>query len=440
MAGFELYNHQKLVLQYMTVFPQFALFMEQGTGKTLPTLCRLLDLYREGAIQNALIVAPKSTMGAWERDMEMFGSDADTLRSFITVVNYDMVWRRKKYDREWDAIVLDESHFIKNHTSKRAAFLLKLALKSSYRYILTGTPIGNGRLEDIWSQFAFLYPRLNRGRVASEILGTRTEFLERYCLLNQWWQPYKYINVAELQEIIEAHSYRVTKEECLDLPDKLPDEVWDVELKEPKIYKELHEESTLLEHDLLAPNSLVRMAKLRQVCSGFLQLEDEILNLKCEKPKILKDFLENWDKKLVIFCNFRYSIEVVSKLLQKLKIEYVTLDGEQEDKNIWRRFQEDDSVQVIVCQYQSAAQGVDLYAADTIIYYEPTLSSTILEQSRDRIHRVGQASKCSYIHLITKGTIERAIYKALQGYSDFSEKLFTEYMGQYTRSYAGGHK
>lgn len=78
-----------------------------------------------------------------------------------------------------------------------------------------------------------------------------------------------------------------------------------------------------------------------------------------------------------------------------------------------------------------------MYAADTIIYYEPTLSSTILEQSRDRIHRVGQSQKCSYIHFITKGTVETAIYKALKGYTDFSEKLFEESMYEYQRSYSG---
>ena len=244
MAGFELYDHQKLVLQYMTVFPQFALFMEQGTGKTLPTLCRLLDLYREGEPSkrfNCSTQKHDGSLGAGYGNV-WFRCRYPTFLHHCGELRHGVA--KERIRSRMGAIVLDESHFIKNHTSKRAAFLLKLALKSSYRYILTGTPIGNGRLEDIWSQFAFLYPRLNRGRVTSEILGTRTEFMERYCVLNQWWQPYKYINVAELQEIIDAHSYRVTKEECLDLPDKLPDEVWDVELKEPKIYKELHEEGS----------------------------------------------------------------------------------------------------------------------------------------------------------------------------------------------------
>ena len=112
------------------------------------------------------------------------------------------------------------------------------------------------------------------------------------------------------------------------------------------------------------------------------------------------------------------------------------LDGEQKDKAIWRQFQSDPSIQVFIGQYQSASTGIDLFAADTILYYEPTLSSNLLEQSRDRIHRIGQNQKCSYLHFITKGTVEVAIYKALKGFSDFNERLFTEYMKTYTRSFS----
>jgi SNF2 family DNA or RNA helicase len=120
-----------------------------------------------------------------------------------------------------------------------------------------------------------------------------------------------------------------------------------------------------------------------------------------------------------------------------MKIKYVVLDGEQKDKTIWRKFQVDKRIRVIVCQYQTANAGIDLFASDTIIYYEPTLRSNILEQSRDRIHRSGQKEKCSYIHLLTRGTVEVDIYRALAGYSDFSEALFTRYMNGYRRSYDG---
>ena len=412
----KLYHHQKLALQYLRFNDSFALFMEQGTGKTLPTLVRILELYKQGEIENALIVGPKATMGAWYRDCELFDTkDRQLLENLITVINYDSVWRKNKgYDRQWDCIVLDESHFIKNRTSKRSSFLLKLSLGAKYRYILTGTPIGNGQLENIWAQYAFLKPTVVRGRVASEIFGTYSKFQDKYCILNQWWKPYRYINVDELQDIISEYCYRVTKSECLDLPDKLPDEVYDIELKEPKLYKELHKHSTIEEMDLLAENPLARMTKLRQICSGFINDEQgELTELKCEKLKVLQEFLDGWEKKLVIFCEFRYSIDAVSGLLKKLKIKHVVLDGRQKDKQIWRKFQTDPKIQVIICQYQSGSAGIDLYSADTIIFYEPTLRSNTLEQAKDRIHRIGQTSKCSYIHFITKGTIEVAIYRAL---------------------------
>ncbi len=434
-----LYRHQKLALQYMRLNDSFALFMEQGCGKTLPTLYRILELGKQAEIKNALIVAPKATMGAWYRDCELFNEkDRLILENLITVINYDSVWRKGKgYDREWDCIVLDESHKIKNRTSKRASFLLKLSLKAKYRYILTGTPIGNGQLENIWAQYAFLKPTVVRGRIASEIFGTYRQFEDKYCILNQWWKPYKYLNVDELQGIISQYCYRVTKVECLDLPEKLPDEVYDIELKELRLYKELHKHSTIEEMDLLAENPLARMTKLRQICSGFLNDGTEIHELKCEKLNALKEFLDGWEKKLVIFCHFTKSINNVSELLKKLKIKHVILDGRQKDKQIWRKFQNNSKIQIIICQYQSASMGIDLYAADTIIFYEPTLSSNTLEQAKDRIHRIGQTNKCSYIHFITKGTIETAIHRALKNYNDFSEKLFLEYMTEYTKSYAG---
>lgn len=414
-----------------------------------------MDLAKSGNIETALVVAPKSALGSWERDIELFEElDREILRSVITLVNYDKVWRgeeKSPYYKKYGCIILDEAHNIKNRTSQRSKFLLKIATLSDYRYILTGTPISNGQLENIWSLYCFLDPYIERGRVYSRIFkeyleenasgeyrGSYMEFQDRYCILNMYHKPTSYINVKELQKIINEHSYRVKKSECLDLPDKLPDEVINVELKEKALYKRMVVESALLEYEILAENPLVRNIKLRQLCGGFIQNEDELLEVKCEKLEILKELIESFedDKKLVIFAEFKYSIRKISELLQKMKIRFVTLDGEQKDKTIWRKFQADKNIKIIVCQYQTANAGIDLFASDTIIYYEPTLRSQILEQSRDRIHRTGQVNKCSYIHLITKGTIEVDIYRALAGYSDFSEKLFVEYMNSYRRSYS----
>lgn len=423
----------------------FALFMEQGTGKTLPSLVRILELLKSGAIKDALVIAPKSTLGAWERDTELFTHEEQkTLKSGLHLINYDKVWRTSKnkpnpYDKAWGCIILDEAHFIKNRTSKRSAFILKLATQAKHKYILTGTPIGNGQLENIWSQFCFLDPYIERGRAQSRIFGGSYKvFLDRYCILNKYYQPSAYVHVNELQTVIAEHSYRVKKEDCLDLPEKLPDEVIKVDLKEKKIYKELHQHSALLDLEILAENPLSRMSKLRQLASGFITGNDgQVIEFGCEKLGMLEEIIDGLDKKVVIFAEFKHSIAAISGLLKKIKLKHVILNGEQKDKQIWRKFQSDDTIRVIICQYQSGSAGIDLFASDTIIYYEPTIRSNILEQSRDRIHRTGQKSKCSYLHLITTGTIEVSIYRALAGYGDFGERLFSEYMNEYTKSYTG---
>lgn len=438
----KLFKHQEIALSYMRTNDYFALFMEQGTGKTIPSLCRIRDLLRSGAISEALVVAPKSALGAWERDIELFNTvDQAILRASITLINYDKIWRggdKSPYNKAYGCIVLDEAHLIKNRTSQRSKFLLKLACMAKYRYILTGTPISNGQLENIWSLYCFLDPYLERGRVYSRIFGgSYQKFQDHYCILNMYHKPSSYIHVNELQDIINEHSYRVKKIDCLDLPDKLPDEIIRVDQAEPKLYKKLATESALLEYEILAENPLSRLVKLRQLASGFLVVDEKPIELKTEKLGVLEEIIEGYpdDKKLVIFAEFKHSIAKISELLRKLKIRFIVLDGDRKDKTIWRQFQSDKRIRVIVCQYQTASAGIDLFASDTIIYYEPTLRSNILEQSRDRIHRTGQKEKCSYIHLLTKGTVEVDIYRALAGYADFSEKLFTEYMEGYKRSY-----
>ena len=180
----QLYRHQKIALANLRLNNGFALFMEQGTGKTIPTLVRLLELAKNKQVENILIVAPKSATGAWSRDLELFeAADRRILEGMITIVTYDKIWRgneKSPYNRTWDCIALDEAHYIKNRTSKRAKFILKLATRSKWRYVLTGTPHGNGRLEDYYSLFAFLYPKVVHGRVQSELFGSYYDFCDRY--------------------------------------------------------------------------------------------------------------------------------------------------------------------------------------------------------------------------------------------------------------------
>lgn len=450
----DLYQHQKVALSYLRTNDRFALFLEPRCGKTLPALFRVRDLLKAGQITNALVVAPKSALGAWERDIALFSdAEAAILRDAITLINYDKVWRgetKSEFNRAYGCIILDESHNIKNRTSRRAKFLLSIGCLSKFNYILTGTPIANGSLEDIWAQFTFLDPYKYRGWVygniwrlewserdpAHEYRGSYGEFLERYCILNMYHKPSSYVRVRELQEIINKYSYRIRKEDCFDMPDILPDEIIKVDLLEKKLYKKLATESAILEYEILADNPLSRQIKLRQLCAGHLKTDQGLIELKSEKLSILEEIIDGYpdDKKLVIFAEFKYSIAQISGLLTKKKISFVVLDGDQKDKTVWKRFQSEPEIRVIVCQYKTANAGIDLYASDTIIYYEPTTQSVVMEQSRDRIFKPGNHAR-TYIYLLTKGTVEVAIYQAISNYQDFNEKLFTEYIDSYRKSF-----
>lgn len=130
----------------------------------------------------------------------------------------------------------------------------------------------------------------------------------------------------------------------------------------------------------------------------------------------------------MVFCDFRHSVDVVADAMTKAHMNPIILDGRTTDKGCWELFQHMPDVRGIVCQYQSGGAGIDLTAASTCLFYEPTLSSNLNQQARDRIHRIGQGSACSYLYLMCAGSIEESIYKALRGYQDFSVSFFEQHM------------
>lgn len=437
----ELYDHQKTALGLLRLNDGFALFMEQGTGKSFPVLFRIVELAESERIGSALIVAPKAVCESWRDKIVQldFAQQVALSKIRCEIVSYDIVWRRREYfDGIWDLVVLDESHYVKSPSAKRTKACLKICSKARYRYILTGTPTSNGQLCNIWSQFACIDPVRVKGYVYPRCLGGDSyyKWIERVAYMDQWHKPWKYKDVNLLQEVIGEWSYRITKEECLDLPERMPDSILHCQLpqKAKRPYREMAKSSAIVDLDTLADNGLTRSLRLRQMASGFLDTENGE-RVEFPNPKIgaLRGLLTDWEGKVVVFCDFRHSIDAVSCLMSEMGLEHVILDGRQQDKGVWRRFQSEPGVRAIICQYASGSAGIDLYAADTIVFFEPSLSSNLTEQARDRIHRIGQTRACSYYWLLVSGTIEHAIYAALRNYKDFSEALFTQYITEYVK-------
>ena len=411
-----LLGHQKYMLELATSHDQFAFFAEAGCGKTLPMLYHMVNLLMSRQIDDCLVICPASVKGSWSRDMEKLPQRKREWCKNITVVSYDLVWRRPEYLRDWGCVVLDESHCIAHRSSKRSKFIHKLKKMCRYRYILTGTPMHNGHYEDYWSQMDFL---------KEGYLGTYNEFCAHYTVQRQLPGTYvkiivKYRNVEELLGKIGNMAYYIDKKSCLDLPEKLPPTVIDCELQEKTKYKQALK-SFIEEYDMNIGNPMSIIVKLRQLCSGFL-IDDygELHELKCQKIAMLDELLDSLSGKVVIFAEFTYSLSQIHKLLDKKKMNYLTLDGRQSDKSIWKKFQSDEDVRVIVCQYRSANAGIDLFAASDMIFYEPTQSSTVVDQSMSRIHRNGQTRNCSYYWLLTDGTVEHDIYDRVTNGIDFN--------------------
>lgn len=430
----ELYKHQQEILNLLTEHKGFGVFAEQGTGKTLPMLIHITNLFMSGKIDNCLIVAPLSATGAWSRDLSKLSKLRQSYANKITILNYDKLSRktskyREEVTKHWGCIVLDEAHAIKERTSNRTKFLLSLSAYCDYRYILTGTPLTNGRLEDFFTLMNFIYP---------QTFSSWKEFAARYLI--QFQLPGSFVSIVrgyrntdELLGIVAQRSIRIMKKDCLDLPEKMPDEVIYVENQEKKMYKEALK-LFIEELDIIMANGLVKIAKIRQLLSGHIKNDlGETIRLKCDKIKALDELLDSIGTKTVIFAEFKESIKMIQELLTSKKLKFVTLDGEQKDKQIWKKFQEDDSIQVIVCQYGSANAGIDLYKSSHTIYYEPNLSTTVISQSKDRTHRIGVQQACNYYWLITKGTLEEDIYNKLVKKEDFNKEALQEIIEKYKK-------
>lgn len=456
LVGYVLFDHQKKMLELLSENDRFLILAEVGVGKTLSLVVHMSNLYLGGEIQNALIVAPLSGLGAWYRDIKKLTPERQkAIWKNTTFINYDKLSRKSgKYQKEiwksWDLVILDEGHAISNPTSNRTQYFvgrgkaLGLASKAKYRYLLTGTLITNGRLEDLWSPLRYI--------LDDEWLPW-TEFKHHFLVTKRLPNSYAemvvgYRHRVELLNIVAEHSYRVLKKDCLDLPEEMPDEIISVPFHTTKNGEPFGVTTDVLYAgaldsyvdaiDMVMDNPLTRLLRLRQIATGHVKESDtrtetgalvrgEVYHLNNLKTKYAMELIENnLPNKTVVFYQFTATCTALEASLKARHIKYVTLNGAQKNKNIWADFQSDPSIEVIIVQYQSGSVAIDLFAASYTIYMEPTDSSYIMEQSRARTHRNGQTSPCNYVFLLTEGTVEFDMYKRLENYEDFNETTYRE--------------
>lgn len=446
----ELFEHQVNALNLLTEHDSFSLFHEMGTGKTLVVLIHLSNLVMAGEItDNILWCAPKSALGAVQRDFEAMRDKlgmsfrADLLEPIMTCLNYEKLSRKGKWQdlakqTDWQAIVLDEAHCVSSPGSNRTKLLVGtaktkgIALKPKYRICLTGTPVTNSRIEDLWALLTIM-----KGGEYYPYKSFEMKYLKTRRMPQGFSIVTGYVNEDEVINDMAAYSQSVRKVECLDLPDMMPDEIIKIPMdtrKSKSLGKSMKQlyadamENVIDEFDEVFDNALVRTTRLRQIATGHLKNEDEIYQLPCDKVGYAMELIENNPNKTVVFYEYKASFEALTKKLKSNKIPFMFLNGDQKNKDIWREFQKAnvEDCRVFMVQYKSGNAGIDLYTASDTIFYEPCQSSTVLDQARCRTHRSGVTRACTYKFLITEDSIEEDIYERLQKHEDFNAKMWEE--------------
>lgn len=434
----------------------FGELFEMGCGKTLTTIAVAGALYNLGKIDRVLVVAPTSVCSVWPHDLNQFatfpwearvllGDKKKRLKALnelenwpfkalrIAVINYESTHREGIFEAlaayKPDLIVCDESQRIKNPSAAQSKALHKLGDAAPFRMILSGTPIQNNAV-DLYSQYRFLDPAVYGANFYA--------FKNRYCIMGGYGQHQivGYRNMDELVEKEHSVAYRVTKEECLDLPQQtFINRYVQFTDAEQAIYEQLRKSSFLeLEtgENVTATTILTMYLRLMQLTGGFLTADESTRPKQVNTAKldaladIVDDYVVDAGKKLVIFARFRAEIAAIENLLRLRKIQYGSIYGDvpmEERGKIVEDFQANPDTKVFVAQIQTAGLGITLHAASTAVFYSYDYNYANYAQALARIHRIGQRLPVTYIHLVVDGSIDEKILAALENKEDMAKTV-----------------
>ena len=424
-----------------------ALLADMGTGKSMMTIAITGTLEKDKGVKRMLVVCPKSIVGVWEDEFRKFadykyaltvldGTMEKKKAAFgfmngqalqIIVVNYESCWRLESEITKWkpDLIVCDESSKIKNPSASQSKALHRLGRITKYNMILTGTPVTGSPL-DFFSQYKFLNDK---------ILGTSFYlFRSRYAVLGGYQNRMVigYRHIAELVEKVHSVAFRIKIDDAVDLPPFIDEtRIVPLEPQAQSIYKRIEKDcyAELSNGEVTARNVLTQLLRLSQCSGGFIRddIKGEAEQVSSAKLDALEDILDacmDEGRKVVVFARFVPEIVGIEELLKKKQIGYSLIYGATTDRaEQVKKFQEDPNIKVFVGQLQTTGMGLTLTAANVAVFYSLDFSYANYEQSRARIHRIGQKEKCLYIHLVGKGTVDEKILHALKHKGDIANLM-----------------
>lgn len=431
----------------------YALLLEMGLCKTSIGIHNFGILFKKGLITGVMIHAPKGVHRQWI--LEQIPDHIDpsiklnlilwdkteeyTARDFMVVgalnvfaLNIDSV--RTEAGQVAAALfvrvhkgnvfmVVDESHEIKNYSSARTREIMKIGVHCKYRRIMTGTPIAKN-LEDLWSQFMFLDPKI----IGINYLSV---FKSRFCETDG--TGFKVVgskNVEEFYRLIAPHSYRLIKAEATDLKPKVyATREYEMDDKTRKHYDDLkHAFMTQLDDGQLidAKTVLDCVTKLQQLLSGFLvkEVKGHILDrVSNQRANIVADMLGQINGQTIVWCAFIPDITILTEIIKKeLKEEVAYLDNIEDYKK--------KKVRIALLNPASGGTGLNLqfptHGDNNAIYNNNTNRAIHRWQSEDRIWRVGMGGNACIWDIVAQGSVDKGILKNLKLKKDLSDLVLDD--------------
>jgi len=461
------YAHQITALEKSWNRETYAYFMEMGTGKTKVLIDNLAMLYDKGKVNGALIVAPKGVVGTWynnelpthlpnhienitvlwkaainkkqKESLDELFSEGEGLH--ILIMNVEafsttkgMDFANKFLSCHRTMMAIDESTTIKTPTAKRTKNILKLATSASYRRIMTGSPVTKNPL-DLYTQCDFLSPWLLDFTSYYAFRNRYAEMKTLHMHGRQIQIVNGFKNLGELSDKLKDFSYRVLKEDCLDLPEKIfIKRQIQLSPEQRRLYDQMKKEAIaiLKGKQSTTVNTLTQLMRLQQITCGHFTADDGATQpIANNRITELMDVLEETEGKAIIWAHYQYDmtsiINAVSKKYgEESIVDYYGLTPQEKRQPNIKRFQDDPKCRFIVGTPSTGGYGITLTAANTVIYYSNGYDLEKRLQSEDRAHRIGQKKSVTYVDLMADDTVDEKIVQALRKKINIASEVLGE--------------
>lgn len=475
------FAHQRQAFEQSWMEPHYALLMEQGTGKSKVVIDTAAHLYERREIDSLIVIAPKGMYENWliEPDGEIQTHLPDR------IPRRTMLWRNKvsqvgyrdallALDRPFNGLtvlvvnieslsikqskaaqylewfieshkcllVVDESSTIKNAASTRTERVTDIGRLAhvKYRRILTGTPVTNNPL-DVWAQFEFLehgYFGIKSFSAFRNRYAHTT--LERLPGRKPFIKIVGFQRTEELQAHVARKSYRVLKDDCLDLPPKVYHRyAFEMTDEQHACYVRMREMAIMELEDaertvgITAPLVITKRMKLRQIACGFVKDEEgkEHNLLPKVNPRLdaLMDCIESTDGKIIIWSSFQFCLKLIAKHLRSIYGpsavgEYHGGIAQDERQSYLSAFKQPKNLlRYLVANPATGKFGLTLTVAQSSIYYNNNDNLEDRLQSEDRLHRIGQKGTVNITDIGDWSTIDRLILKSLRAKVDMAATI-----------------